>query len=112
MILDNIIICLFRVSYLNHNLVDQGMSTPARQGDQKGRIFANVLGVCLLRTVFENYRSSLNFGLSFICDNTCMYINIDKVWVGQHFGRFFSQTHLATLHSALWHAVVCHPSII
>jgi hypothetical protein len=40
-----------------------------------------------------------------------MYINFDKKWIGPHFGRFFSQTHLVTLdqgdklvglHSHVW----------
>jgi hypothetical protein len=65
------------------------------QGDQIGRIFA-YWAVVYVGQFSENYRSSVNSYTTFSRYTLC--INFGKKWVGLHFGRFFSQTHLVTVH--------------
>jgi hypothetical protein len=68
-----------------------------KQGEQFGRIFAYVLGDCLLWAVyFEKIQKKPNFR---VClhrkKNLC--INFDKKWVRLHYRQFFSKSHLVTL---------------
>jgi hypothetical protein len=50
---------------------------------------------------FENDRSSPMFLLLFSTEKAVyIHINFDKKWFGLNFGRFFSQTHVATLQEA------------
>jgi hypothetical protein len=59
-----------------------------------GRLF-------ILRRYFEHYWSTAHFWLLFSRLSLC--INFDKMWVGLHFGRFFSKTRLVALTLTLFY---------
>jgi hypothetical protein len=63
------------------------------QGDQIGRIFAQWTIVLTLGSL-KNDISCPKCGASLLQYSLCI---LTKKWIGLHFGRFFSKTHLVTL---------------
>jgi hypothetical protein len=57
--------------------------------------FAHWAMVCF-EQFFENYKSSPPFSATFFLGYGYALVSTKK-WVGLHFGRFFSKTHLVTL---------------
>jgi hypothetical protein len=81
--------------------------TTLRKKIQIGRIFARWVTANFGR-LFENDKSSQHFRPTFLHGEGYVGRNFDKKLVGQHFGRFFSKTHLVTLKkSPLWRFNQC-----
>jgi hypothetical protein len=65
------------------------------QGDQIGRIFAH-WAIVISGHFFLLHKEPTFFGLLFPQGEGCLSI-LTKSRIGSHFGRFFPQTHPATL---------------